>query len=65
MANKIKIADRADGGESLTRARAEKIAAIEGLQISPRVRQLLGESAHMSPDERRAFIASALVETTR
>jgi hypothetical protein len=44
----------------LTSLRAEKIAAIEGLRLTPRVSRLLEKSAHMSGDERRAMVMAAL-----
>lgn len=44
----------------LTSVRAEKIAAIEGLRLTPRVSHLLEKSVHMSGDERRAMVLAAL-----
>lgn len=52
--------ETADAAERLTRQRAEKIAAIEGLHVSPRLARLLQESEHMSAEERRAYVASGL-----
>lgn len=41
---------------ALTRARAEKIAAIEGLSVTPRVARLLKQSRDLPGAERRAMV---------
>ncbi|MBY4609847.1 hypothetical protein K6M90_19595 [Rhizobium sp. 9T] len=40
----------------LTQARAEKISAVEGLVLSPRMRQLLAETKDQPPEKRRQAI---------
>ncbi|OJF91494.1 hypothetical protein [Pararhizobium antarcticum] len=40
----------------LTRERAEKISAVEGLSLSPRMKRLFEISADKTADERRALV---------
>ncbi|ARM87339.1 hypothetical protein RHEC894_CH00998 [Rhizobium sp. CIAT894] len=40
----------------LTQASAEKISAVEGLVLSPRMRKLLAETKDQPPEERRQAI---------
>lgn len=40
----------------LTRERAEKISAVEGLALSPRMKRLLDMSAGKTAEERRALV---------
>lgn len=40
----------------LTRACAEKISAVDGLVLSPRMRKLLAETKDQPPEERRQAI---------
>ncbi|MGO8024158.1 hypothetical protein [Rhizobium leguminosarum] len=40
----------------LTQAGAEKISAVEGLVLSPRMRKLLAETKDQPPEERRQAI---------
>ncbi|ACI53951.1 hypothetical protein FHX14_004798 [Rhizobium sp. BK619] len=55
MSKKPKLTRNANTGR-LTQARAEKISAVEGLVLSPRMRKLLAETADQPTEERRQAI---------
>ena len=61
--NASKIAHEPDAGR-LTRARGEKISAVEGLSLSPRMRRLLDQTEGKSGDERRALIRAQFAGKT-
>jgi hypothetical protein len=55
-------AGHSEGGHSLTSQRGEKISAVEGLTLTPRMRELLEQTKDRPGEERRALIRAKFLQ---